>query len=247
MYKIAVCDDAEFTCSIVEKTLLDYRSQRRLDIEIQVFYTGEGLLKALQRESMCFDILFLDIQLEFMNGVHVAEQIREVMENEEMLIIYISCRQEYAMRLFKTRPMDFLVKPFGPKEILAEFSQAKKLLDRGKKLFECRVKNSFYKVPYDKILYFQSIGRKIILYQNNKQIEFYDKLDNIESYIQDVYFWRIHKSYLVNYRYIAEYGYETVKMKNGDILPISQSKRKQVRKKLLDVRKDKAYGYRIYD
>lgn len=247
MYKIAVCDDEEFICTKIEQTMVHYGERYGLELKICVFYTGERLLQALQDAEGCFDLLFLDIGLRSMNGISVAEVIREKMGNEEMLIVYISSRQEYAMQLFKTRPMDFLVKPVSREELIAAFLKAKKLLDRGNEMFEYKVKNIYYKMPYSRIFYFQSAERKIILYYDNGRTEFYDKLDNIAKCMNQPGFWRIHKSYLVNSRYVVACGYEALTMMNGDELPISQSKRREMRKMLLDVRKEKIRGYKICD
>ena len=78
-----------------------------------------------------------------------------------------------------------------------------------------------------------------------KQLEFYDKLDNVQKSIQSLEFWRIHKSYFINYKYVIEYTYEWVKMKNGIQLPISQINRKEIRNKLLKLKKEKNYGYKV--
>ncbi|MBN2927777.1 LytTR family transcriptional regulator DNA-binding domain-containing protein [Blautia wexlerae] len=45
---------------------------------------------------------------------------------------------------------------------------------------------------------------------------------------------QIHQSYLINFDYIEECSYESVKMKNGDTIPISQPYRKSVRKQLAE-------------
>ncbi len=143
--------------------------------------------------------------------------------------------------------MDFLVKPVSREELIAAFLKAKKLLDRGNEMFEYKVKNIYYKMPYSRIFYFQSAERKIILYYDNGRTEFYDKLDNIAKCMNQPGFWRIYKSYLVNSRYVVACGYEALTMMNGDELPISQSKRREMRKMLLDVRKEKIRGYKICD
>ena len=58
-------------------------------------------------------------------------------------------------------------------------------------------------------------------------------------------FCAYHKSYFINYKYVIEYTYEWVKMKNGIQLPISQINRKEIRNKLLKLKKEKNYGYKV--
>ncbi|WP_243099545.1 LytTR family DNA-binding domain-containing protein [Blautia wexlerae] len=66
-----------------------------------------------------------------------------------------------------------------------------------------------------------------------KVVEFNGKLKEIAKKIPGN-FIQIHQSYLINFDYIEECSYESVKMKNGDTIPISQPYRKSVRKQLAE-------------
>lgn len=246
MYYVAICDDEEFTCSSIETVLLKHAKEKEIDMDIEVFCRGEDCMNYM-KEGMCFDILFLDIELITVNGIDIAKYIREEMNNEATKIIYISSKQQYAMQLFKTRPMDFMIKPLREEDIIAEFIQAQKLLDRGRQLFEFSTKNNRYKIPLNHILYFASEGRKISLYCETKTYEFYGKMDEIVDKIKSEDFCRIHKSYYINTEFVKEYSYEQVRMKNEDILSISQVHRKAVRKELLKKKGKKEHAYRKCD
>lgn len=246
MYSIAICDDEIFTCSAIEQALFEIAKNNEIEIDVDVFYTGDELYQQLY-ENQYYNIIFLDIELPKLSGIDVANYIRYTLKNEQTQIIYISSKSEYAMQLFKTRPMDFFVKPFGEQEVWNAFLQAKELIDKEDGDFEFRIKNMVYRVPFNEIMYFQSDERKVLLYTENKVLEFYEKLDAIEARISRAEFWRIHKSYLINYRFVTEYSYECLKMKNEIILSISQSKRKEIRNKLLNDRKERKHGYRIYN
>ncbi len=74
----------------------------------------------------------------------------------------------------------------------------------------------------------------IICVKNNEK--FYGRLDNIEAELKGHKFIRTHKSYLINFRYISKISYEYIEMSNGMKVPISQSKRKEVRSILMKAR-----------
>ena len=61
-------------------------------------------------------MFFLDIEIEFMNGVQVGRFIREKLQDDNTLIVYMSSYTKYAMELFEVRPMDFLIKPLNEKK-----------------------------------------------------------------------------------------------------------------------------------
>lgn len=240
MFNITICDDEEFTCSEVENMILEYAQSRSIKVEIEIFYSGESLCKYLEKKDN-MDILFLDIELDKLTGVDVGKILRNDMKNETTQIIYISSKESYAMKLFKIRPLDFLIKPLQIKEVEEVLDKAISLIELGNHFFEYHIGKTYYKVPIRDICYFKSDGKKIqIVTQNPDNIkEFYDKMDEIEEQVSEERFLRIHKSYLVHYSYILEYKYDCVKMTNGEILAISQSSRKDVRMKLMERREEK--------
>lgn len=246
MYYIAICDDERFTCSDIENYLINYSKESKIKMEIEIYYKGEELWSLL-KSGTYYDIIFLDIELLTVNGIDIATRVRKDLKNDITQIVYISGSQEYAMKLFKTRPLDFLVKPIKSQEIIEVFLQAKHLLEKGRETFEFESNYNYYKIPYNQILYFKSTRRKVGIYTRDDYLEFYGKLENIVSEVSNDDFIRIHKSFFVNYDFVIEYSYEWVKMVNGNFLPISQSYRKFVREKLLEKRIKNTHGYRVYD
>ena len=107
--KTIICDDEKSTCSELEEIILKYAKEKSVSLVTEVFYSGDTLLDYLKREKI--NILFLDIELPGKDGVMVGKYIREVLEEENLFLIYISSKENYALQLFQNRPFDFLVKP----------------------------------------------------------------------------------------------------------------------------------------
>lgn len=126
MLRIAICDDAEIICIKIENIILQYQEKELDRFEIEVFYSGEELIRFIESDHS-FDLLFLDIELKSIDGIEVGRIIREEMGNEEMQIIYISGQQNYAMDLFENRPLQFLIKPLQEKIIISYLEKAIKL------------------------------------------------------------------------------------------------------------------------
>ena len=64
--KIAICDDEIKICSHIENMLKYILSQKFLEYDIDVFYSGEALCEEMERTK--YDLVFLDIELPKMNG-----------------------------------------------------------------------------------------------------------------------------------------------------------------------------------
>ena len=227
MFHVAVCDDNEFVCREIEKILED-----ECNVALDVFFSGEKLYDAMVRGT-CFDLIFLDIELAKMNGVAVADKIRNELANEVTSIVYISAKEEYAMKLFKTRPLDFIVKPFTKEQILDALNYAMRLSGNQKDFYEFKINQTYYKILLKDIIYVESSGRKIIIHTETCEYTVYSKLDEIENKFNNV-FLRIHKSYLVNMNAIKEYQYDSVLLTNGIRLNISKINRNKVRDYLLE-------------
>ncbi|MCH5297914.1 MAG: response regulator transcription factor [Ruminococcus sp.] len=226
-FRIAVCDDEQIICTTLYNKLKKISEIKLVKFEIDCFNSGEEL--CCEMKSTNYDLLFLDIELPEMNGVAVGKYIRESLNNELIQIAYISSKQEYAMKLFEMRPINFLVKPLSDDKI-AKIIDKFLLLNRvDTELFEFKSGHSFYKVPFADILYFGSNGRKIKIVTQSTEYEFYDSLDTIYKEIKNKKFLFVHKSFIVNFRYITKYQYEQIIMSNNKIIPISQSRRKAIR------------------
>lgn len=78
-------------------------------------------------------------------------------------------------------------------------------------------------VPADDIYYIESSNRKIIVHMPDEVIECYGKIGELERELQDSFF-RIHKGYLVNMKYVEGYNRTEVRVKNGNSLLLSKYK-----------------------
>lgn len=231
MYEIGICDDGENICASLEDMLMQCAKEKAFPINIQIWYTGEGLRDYLARGNH-LDILFLDIELFQMTGIEVGEYIRNGLDNMGLQIIYISGKPSYAQSLFKTQPMDFLVKPITQSQINEAIETAVKIIKRKKERFAFRQGKDYYYMRLGDILYFESKGRKIKLVTLQDTYEFYGRLKEIAKSLSED-FVTIHKSYVINREHVLRYTYEMVELENGVMLAISQANRRQVREKIL--------------
>lgn len=151
----------------------------------------------------------------------------------ETAIVYISANSSYAMDLFRVQPTDFLIKPLDKIKVGNVMNRIQKISEVRKGIFEYFGSGYYFKVLYKDILYFSSQNKKVHLVLKDGQKEFNGRLKEIAKKIPGN-FIQIHQSYLINFDYIEECSYESVKMKNGDTIPISQSYRKSVRKQLAE-------------
>jgi DNA-binding LytR/AlgR family response regulator len=170
-----------------------------------------------------------------LSGIDVSRLIRTTMGNEATQIVYISGNTEYAIEVFDFDPFHFLPKPLDEEKIEKAFVKLIHKLNLKAEAFTYKVGHDVFKVPIKDILYFESHKREVTIYYNKKADNFYGTLENIYLQLSKFDFLFIHKSFLINPIHIRRCTYESVEMSNHIVLPISQSKRKEIREKQLEL------------
>lgn len=240
MFTIAICDDEVSICSQLENMILDDAKKFPTEPDVEVYSSGEDLFQDLQQrrrfsdgeEAQPVDLLFLDIGLKALDGICIGRKIREELEDENIQIVYISSKKEYAMELFDNRPMNFLLKPLKRDKINQIIEKAMKLANKGRHVFEFYKGKRHFRIPISQIIYFESNKRKIRLVTEKQEYEFYGKLVDVKNKLGHE-FITIHQSHIVHIQYIAMYSYEKITLVSKEELSVSQPYRAAVREALL--------------
>lgn len=237
MFKIAVCDDNRIQCNEIENIIETYFLTEPFKCEIDIFISGEELIHSLDVGEK-YDLIYLDIELEQLNGVFVGQYIREELQDDNTQIVYISGKTSYALDLFQIRPMHFLIKPLSKEQIIKTLEKAIELQGRQTRVLMYKTGKTEKKIPFKEIMYFSSDAKKVIIHIKNGEDSFYGKLTDVVYPEED--FICIHKSYIVNRNYVMQFKFDSVILVNSEVLPISRVYRKEVRDRLIDWhRKDK--------
>lgn len=198
---IGICDDNPFYCKILCEKLKNIVELK--EAEINLFYTSSDFLDSMKVTN--YDIVFMDIELDNHNsGLNLALELKTFQPS--CLIVYVSSFDSYYMEMVKADAFYFLLKPVDDKELLLVVERAIKRIGLLKNQFTYVYKfnGAEYKLNLHDVLYFESVHRIIIGYlKNHSCIKFYEKLDDLEKVIEEIYpyFLRVSKSYLVNYHY----------------------------------------------
>ena len=238
MFKIAICDDEQAICSAIEKIILKYREESYIGVEIEVFYSGEELCRYIEEQGR-FDLIFLDIEMKLLNGIEVGRKIREEMDDYITKIVFVSGTDSYYRELFEVQPLNFISKPIEAAKIEENIRLAMKLCNQLDGVFKYKKKHENYKIDIKDILYFESMNREIKMITTKGEEKFYGKLEEIIIQLAKYQFIRIHKSYIVNYDQIMRFKYEEIILSNGQHLPISQSRRKEIRNLQMQYEKER--------
>ncbi|MDD3339850.1 MAG: LytTR family DNA-binding domain-containing protein [Lachnospiraceae bacterium] len=223
-----MCDDDKVVCVQIESILLDYSKGACLKLEPYVFYSGESLLNYLTQGN-AVDLIFLDIELGRINGVEVGRQIRKVLKNFNCQIVYISGSDSYDRQLFDVQPLHFISKPIKDSVVIDDLKLYMERANKVEAFFNYQKGHDTYKIAIREIIYFESLNREIKMITTKGDILFYANLQEVATYMAKHQFIQIHRSYLINYNHANILRYSEVVMSNGEVLPISRTKRQELR------------------
>lgn len=228
MIKIAVCDDEEIVTSDTEERLRRISKQAGISIDIDVFFDGATLTDYILSQKAKYDIIYMDIEMKNENGVDAARKIRQF--DKEVLLIFITNYESFAKEVFEVSAFRFITKPVSDDIFEKYFTSAINEVTRTPHFFQYQYNKVHYKLPLNDIMYFQSDRRITYINTRTDARKCYEKLNSIEQKLQQngILFFRTHQSFLINPSYVEVYMYDSMQLRDGTILSISERRRKSV-------------------
>lgn len=210
---------------------------------IQVVGEAEGVKDALESiRKLNPDLLLLDIQLKDGNGFEILERFGEL----PFKVIFITAYEEYAVKAFQISAIDYLVKPVDPDElqkalertvqtIQAEFlMKMNTLFDNmnyktiEEKKIVLKTSNNIHLVKICEVVHCDSFQNYTEFnLTGDRKIVVSRTLKDYEELLKDFSFFRVHKSHLINLRFIERYEKAdggNVVMSNGNHIPVASRK-----------------------
>ncbi len=228
---MAVCDDDRYLLGNLEEWLYKLASESGIHLDVDCFEDGDTLTKAIQKGDR-FDLIYLDIHMGQLNGITTAYKIRE--KDWTVQLVYVTSYEKYMKDTFRVSPVDFLVKPVKYKDFENTFHYVMKKIQGQDFYYRFCFKRKYFKLAVREILYFESVCRVVQIVWEGGCFKEYNKLDIVEQSLKEVkaQFFRIHKSYLVNYHHIVCLDHSGVVMSNGEKLPLGKKYREVVEEQL---------------
>ena len=119
MYQIAICDDSSIDREILQKKI--YKTEKYVGLfRIYEYASGTDLLKAM--ESINFSLVFLDIQMNGMDGEETAVKIREI--NNRVVLVFITGYAEPTPRTFHVQAYRYIKKNMLESQVCKEIEDA---------------------------------------------------------------------------------------------------------------------------
>ena len=234
MLEIAICDDD----AIILKTLGKYFGKLNdATIKYDIYNSADTLYRYVEEQGTVYDVFILDIEMQGMNGLELAQKIRE--KDSNCLIIFLTNYSQYVFSVFEVITFDFLRKPLEYSEFENLIKKIKRYFNITKGVFVFSYRKNSFSIPFEEIYYIEKSGRRAYLYSKDKEYIFNMTLNEIWKQLDSGAFVAIYPSCIVNLFYVREIVRDELILKTGDKLFVSKKYCQEVKKMHLRFIKEK--------
>ena len=232
MFNIAICDDEKYFRNEIRTILEEYLSAEGIVCSIDDFASGKELTD-LGIEVQKYNIVFLDINMDEMDGIDVARRIREI--SKDIFIVFVTAYIDYTIEGYKVDAFRYILKNNNMLE-----GSVRECLDSIKERMAYEVEQREFDfsegkktVSLERILYVESNLHRLffhIMDDSLNKYTIYMTLDDMEKELEGKGFIRIHQSYLVNAKHVSGISRYCLTLDNGTQLSIPRARYNDVQK-----------------
>ena len=221
-YEIAICDDEETQRAYITSLVERWLHQTFHHVKIQEYASSEQFLfeQAYDRTQ----ILFLDIEMEKMDGIALAREIRK--HNRQMQIIFVTGYMEYIQEGYDVEALHYLLKPVSQEKIDSVLERAVERLKTADAVFLVECGGEVLRLPLKEIRFIESNRNYNIIHADN-DYEMRGTLSELEEKLDEA-FVRVGRSCLVNLHYVRRIGKTELILNTGENLPVPRGSYKKL-------------------
>ena len=223
---VAICDDVLLCRSQIRQFLDFYAIEREVNFEYFEFVNGEELLTSKEE----FELIFLDIELEGINGISVAGKLKN--KNCKSIIFVVTAFNRYLDDAMDLNVFRYIEKPIEKDRLFSGVDKAIKLL-KDNTIFVTTKENDSIKIFSNDIVCIEIARRYVKVTTVDSTYLVREKMDFFKDKLENSDFLSPHNSYLVNLQYVEDFNAGNIRLKSGKSLidiPIAQKKQAEIRR-----------------
>lgn len=228
MLSILICDDdantAERIRNVVEQALTEANETAKLRL-------CSDMEKITDAELSGCDIALLDIDFENSgsNGMDLARRLRGL--RSDAVIVFVTNYIEYAPEGYEVQALRYVLK----RDLQADLKRVVLLAIQNskKEILSIQVNGENVNIPLDRLLYLEVQQHYVTAVTESQRYLFLSTLTELEERLASHGFLRIHKSFLVNMKYLKKFQCREAVLENGTVIRVSEKSYAENKKKYL--------------
>ena len=229
MISIAIVEDEDSCAKQMEEYLARYAEESGEVFETVRFCDGDEILENYRAQ---YDIILMDVQMKFMDGMTAAEEIRKV--DPEVVIIFITNMAQYAIRGYAVDALDYVLKPVSYFAFSQRLERAiGRMKRRARRYMTIAIRGGARKLDISRILYVESQGHNLVFVTDGEEHTTTGTIREVEEKLESFGFFRCNKGCLVNLEHVDSVR-DGCAMVGGQALPISRGRKNEFLAALTD-------------
>lgn len=230
-YKIAICDDSDADRQYVLNMVNAWAAQTSHVVHTDTFSSAENFLFHYSEEND-YDILLLDIEMEAMDGVTMAKQLRK--SNDTVQIVFITGYSDYISEGYEVAALHYLMKPVKEEKLCSVLDRATEKLARNEKVLNLESGGEMVRVPVYQIRYADVFGNYVTIHALS-DVTVKMTLGELEKQL-DERFYRAGRSCVVNLTQISRVTRTEIKLNDGTAIPLPRGAYDGINRAIINMR-----------
>lgn len=198
MIRVAIVEDDECYISQLQQYLKDFEKDTGEELEVEIYQDGDAITSNYKAQH---DIILMDIQMEFVDGMTAAEEIRR--KDTEVIIMFITNMPQYAIRGYEVGALDYILKPVTYFAFSQKFGRAAaRLKKKAKKSVVVQVKGGVHRMDVSSIYYIESQAHNLVYHTQEGIFVSSGTMKQAEESLDGLNFSRGNKGYLINLEHV---------------------------------------------
>ena len=223
MIQIAIVEDDRNYGKTLNRYIKKYEEESKIRFNVHNFEDGEDIVEDYKG---IYDIILMDIEMKFMDGMTAAEEIRKV--DSQVVIIFITNMPQYAMKGYAVEALDYVLKPINYYSFSQRIDRAiSRMEKRKKKYLTITSKGAVQKIELSKLYYVEVQDHDLYYHTTEGVLSQRGTMKEVESALENENFFRCNKCYLVNLEHVERFEGASVVVGNEEV-QVSRSKKKEI-------------------
>ena len=230
-YKIAICDDCAADRQYISDLVSRWAANTAHNVQISLFSSGENFLFCYAEEND-FDILLLDIEMDQIDGVTMAKQLRK--DNDTLQIIFITGYSDYISEGYEVAALHYLMKPVKEEKLSSVLDRAVEKLAKNERILNFELNSEMIRIPVYQIRYADVYGNYVTIH-TSEALKIKMTLGELEKEL-DERFYRAGRSVIVNLTLISRVTKTDIRLNDGTSIPLPRGAYDGVNRAIINMR-----------
>lgn len=213
--KILLCDDEQQYIDELKIHIEEFMKSRSISFEIYTFNNPQSVVEC----DIVYELAFLDIQMNELDGISLAKILKE--RNNKIVIFFVTSYNVYQDDAMDLRAFRFFEKPYNADRLYSGLEKAMEYIDESYIDFYIYTNNEHKKILTDDVIYVERGNRQVTLVTTKGNYTTRETFDEWCEILQNSFFYKVHKSFIVNLHYVTSYKYSEIFIQNNIRIPIA--------------------------